>query len=181
MDVPKITEFTIPEDDIYEKGLQLVRGKIFHVTPIDRFKKIIKDGHIKTNKDGNLGYHWSENSFGRNRGYVCLFDFTDKEEKAIEDVVVNYFNFFSPRTLGSHIGFLIFPFDLLKNQLLFIDHARREWRLGEKYIPDVECWYPSYLSIDLCSEAFVINIHPLRPLNLHEHALMAIFSHKKEK
>ena len=56
-----INKFIIAEEDIYESGLHLVRGKIFHATSIEAFNKIIIDGHISGNKDGKLGFHWSEN------------------------------------------------------------------------------------------------------------------------
>ena len=164
-----VNNLIISEEDIYETSMSLLRGKIFHATPIESFNKIIKDGCICGNKDGKLGCHWSENSFGRNRGYVCLFDFVNKTDKTIENCLES-FSFLSPRVFGEHIGFFVFPLNLSKN-LLFSDDARLENISGEKYMPDVECWYPSNLSLDYCLEAFTVKIHPLHPPDPYVKAL----------
>lgn len=83
----------------------LLKGKIFHVTSQHSAKQILKTGFIKSNKDGSLGYNFSENSFGRKKGYVCLFDFRTASDDIIKKSL-ECFNFLSFRKYEGKMAYL---------------------------------------------------------------------------
>lgn len=59
--------------------LGLLRDKVFHVTTAKAFESIRKDGFIYGNQDAKYPLNESSlNSFGRYRGWVCLFDLSGK-------------------------------------------------------------------------------------------------------
>jgi len=60
--------------------LPLLKNEVFHVTSIENFQQILKDGKVISNADKKFKYSYpqSENSYGRKRGYICLFDLRNK-------------------------------------------------------------------------------------------------------
>ena len=80
------TEYTFHDNELREKLLPVLKDEIFHVTSYSRFEKIEEAGFIKSNVNGELGYTYtqSENSYGRKRGYICLFDLRRKTEEEIQ-------------------------------------------------------------------------------------------------
>lgn len=129
-------------------------GSVFHVTPARAFLDILSDGLIKANRDGNLGFNYSENSYGRLRGYICLIDLrnaTDEELNQAQDK----WNYLDP-----------WGWDRRNPVFLLVDEAEHEklitWRAaqgsGEMYIPWVESWYAGELTLNKIKSALALTI-----------------------
>ncbi len=75
-----------------EQLLGLLRDKVFHVTTAKAFENIQKDGFIYGNQDAKYPLNeGSLKSFGRCRGWVCLFDLRGKSDKEIENGLNCYY------------------------------------------------------------------------------------------
>ena len=76
----------------YKKGLLVqLREKVFHLTTAEAYKKIKQDGFVFNNKDGRYPINTgSSKSFGRSRGWVCLFDLRGRSEEEIEEALFRY-------------------------------------------------------------------------------------------
>lgn len=63
-----------------------LRARVFHVTRMTTLGRILEDGRIDPNSLGLLGnsFPQSANSYGRHKGYVCLFDYRSKTQEAID-------------------------------------------------------------------------------------------------
>ena len=80
--------------------LSHLRGKVFHVTSRTKYEAILTSGGIMNNRDGSLGINSSsKHSYGRLKGYVCLFDLRNIDEKTISEVLGKY-NFLRPAWFG---------------------------------------------------------------------------------
>ena len=137
------------ENELKEVILPVSIGKVFHVTSHEAFQGIKRDWIIKHNKNNEFKYSFSQskNSYGRNRGYVCLFDLRNKSDQIIEDALGKLFfldPFHPPKNKSI---FLILKYKLYP---LLIDYkqATEEIGYGEIKIPHVECWYPTNISLD---------------------------------
>lgn len=165
-----IKEYACPLYELNEKVLPLLRETVFHVTRYDSFKKIQETGQIKSNPNGELGYHFSKNSYGRKRGYVCLFDLRNKTEGAINNALECWY-FLAPRTFGDKIVFLILNEDSI-SQLIDHTQAHRDRAHEEVWIPHLECWYPRSLPLRCISKVIVVNIIRTIPENSIRNAIM---------
>jgi hypothetical protein len=136
-------------------------GRVFHLTPTNTFYQIQKDGIIHHNQSGKLGLNTSSNaSFGRQNGWVCLFDLRDCSIKEIKEALNKYYflrpEWFIKRTYEfseSNVTYMFldptFYNDIIPNS---------RGILGKFYIPRVECWYPGRLNIELIEEALSVRI-----------------------
>src|SRR3989337_4365420 len=81
-----------------DKLLGLLRDKVFHVTTAKAFENIQKDVFIYGNQDAKYPLNpTSLNSFGRCRGWVCLFDLRGKSDEEIDNVLSRFYNFLRPK------------------------------------------------------------------------------------
>jgi hypothetical protein len=155
----------IKEEDIPDQLYPMLDGRVFHLTPYERYEQIKQSGFISANQDGKLGFNFSEKSFGRHKGWVCLFDFRTDLKKIAEDPAYRWgFYFHNEDRFGNRLSFM------------FLDHAYYDrlisWKAakGEReylqLIPHAECWYPGDIPLDAIID--VIHIHIVRkPLTGH--------------
>jgi hypothetical protein len=138
--------------------LPLLRNKIFHVTSADKLNLIEKQGIIKPNAAGLLGLTFSQSaySYGRRRGYVCLFDLRNKSKETIEHALDGFY-FLAPRPLGDTIAFLILS-PAVESELITDQQAYAEIGYKEMYVPNVECWYPCALPLSQIEEIILVEI-----------------------
>ncbi|MDA3895255.1 MAG: hypothetical protein PF482_03790 [Desulfobacteraceae bacterium] len=77
-------------DTLLEKNVfPCLTGLVFHMTDQRGYEGIIKSGFIENNRDNKFPYSFSvsENSFGRKRGHICLFDFREKTNFEIRETL----------------------------------------------------------------------------------------------
>lgn len=167
-----ITEYTFQQDELRDKFLPKLREKVFHVTSYEGYKMIEKEGMIKSNANGKMGYTYpqSETSYGRKRGYICLFDLRSKTEDEIENAI-ECFYFLGDYRLGDKQTYLIMHEEIYAD---LIDSSRAKAEIGfkEMWIPNVECWYPRDLPLSSIKEIIVLNIN--RPKTIYTEIAKAI-------
>ena len=139
------TEYHFHNNELRDKLLPKLLEKVFHVTSYDRFEMIEKSEMIKSNADGKFGYTYkvSENSYGRKRGYICLFDLRKKTDEEIQHGLDDFY-FLGNRKLGNKQVFFVLK-ENRYSKLIHTDQAKAEIRFKETWIPYVECWYPKDL------------------------------------
>jgi len=151
------TEYNFYNDELRKKLLPILKGKVFHVTSYVRFKKIQEDGlirsHIKKKHGRTFAY---ENSYGRLRGYVCLFDLRNKKKSEINHGL-DCFYFLGHRLLSKKQTHLIIKEEYY-SKLIDTQHAKAEVKFSELFVPHIECWYPANLPLSNIQEVVVVNI-----------------------
>lgn len=145
--------------ELRHRILPLIVNTVFHVTNKVAFDGIIRDGSIRNNQNNDFYYSFgqSENSYGRKRGYICLFDLRDKSDEVIDEALMRY-NFLHPfysekKTYFFQISAAIYP------SLIDTSEAKKEIGCSEMWIPNVECWYPSDLSIDYIEKVTQVQVN----------------------
>ncbi len=152
--------------------LGLLRDKVFHVTTVKAFESIQKDGFIYGNQDAKYPLNESSlKSFGRCRGWVCLFDLRGKGDKEIENGLNCYYflmpSWFEELNESEH-------YTEWRLVYLYLSHAyykdltpNREASQNDKrsqFIPEVECWYPGNIPIGHIEKSLCVRIR--RTFNL---------------
>lgn len=153
--IPK-TVYSFDHTELREKLLPILKEQVFHVTSYERFEKIEEEGCIKSNADGKLGYTYSQNSYGRKRGYICLFDLRHKTGEEIQHGLDSLY-FLDIHELGNKQAHLILK-DEYYDKLIHTDQAKAEIGFKELWIPYVECWYPEDLPLSNIKEVIIVNI-----------------------
>lgn len=148
--------------------LRLLREKVFHVTTTKAYRKMLKDGFVIGNQDEKYPINaGSLKSFGRHRGWICLFDLRGKSDKQIDDALMAYYflapSWFKEYFRGyteSRLVYLIVS-AICHDQLVPNQEGRKSWNDGSgyvQYIPDVECWFPEQMSIGLIEKVICVRI-----------------------
>lgn len=180
------------DQDYREALLDQLRNKVFHVTSSSGYESISADGFIFNNKDGiyeiNTG---SAKSYGRNNGWVCLFDLRAKSEKEINDALDRYyflsptwFAVYSPDCIEWNIVYLLLNPNCYQH-LIPNEEARKVWdtpSLNTQYVPKVECWYPGNLPIDSIQRILQIKIRRSAPKDnpfMYAHHMLALEEQRK--
>jgi hypothetical protein len=161
---------TVDSTQLLTVLLPRLRERVFHVTPIDNLSGIEAAGAIQHNGDKKFAFasSMSENSYGRRRNWLCLFDFRGKTEKTLRDVRSDYM-FEDPFQVVVH-PFLEMPEDspAASTAYLFL-HCEAYSRLipaanvqqeavWRTLIRKVECWYPEDIPLSLIELVLVVNI-----------------------
>jgi len=100
----KIIQLNIFKGEVNEKLFPLLNGKIFHITSAINSNLILDSGKISgdTKLEKTHGV-FSNDSYGRNRGYICLCDLRNwdslSEEK--KGLGTYFFLFFESRTYAT--------------------------------------------------------------------------------
>lgn len=139
--------------------LPLLKNEVFHVTSIENFQQILKDGKVISNADKKFKYSYpqSENSYGRKRGYICLFDLRNKTEEIIYDTLDKFY-FLHPLKYQNKVVYLILKKELYCN-LIENGAARNEVGYEEVYIPYTEVWYPNEIFLENIKKIIITKIY----------------------
>lgn len=133
------------------------------------FEKIKADGFIFHNKKGRFKLNTSsEKSYGREQGWVCLFDLRDKIERDIEETLGTKYNFLGPSWFCEYefeysewnLAYLIMD-SKYYDRLIMNEEAKKSWIEKKRpimYIPETECWYPGDLPLSLIRETILVKI-----------------------
>jgi hypothetical protein len=153
VDLP-VRRLSVKNSDLAPVVLPLLIGTVFHVTSSAALMAIGGSGAIHSNHDRRFQFTFpqSENNYGRQRGYVCLFDFREASEDAAREAR-RKFNFLKP-TSADPVFLFLHP----------SKHARlipwTEAPVGAMVIPYVETWYPGDVPLSSLTYALVVTIEP---------------------
>lgn len=150
-----------------EQLLGLLRDKVFHVTTAKAFDYIQKDGFIYGNQDAKYPLNESSlNSFGRCRGWVCLFDLRGNSDKEIDNVLSRFYNFLRPEWFvelneseyytESRLAYLCLSQAYYKD--LVPNREASQNNKPSQFIPDVECWYPGNIPVGYIEKSICVRI-----------------------
>lgn len=148
-----VERVTVKRSDLEPAILPRLNGTVFHVTSERAFVEIETSGVISSNRDRRFKFTspQSENNYGRQRGYVCLFDLRHVPDDTIRDVLSVKLYFLKPTSADP--------------VFLFLD--RSEYRnlvpwteapVGSMLIPYVEAWYPGDLPVGALSHGLAATI-----------------------
>ena len=148
----KVEARTISAQKLRDELLPTLMGSVFHVTSCSSYRSILRAGAIQNNKDNRFDYTFPQsiNSFGRKRGYVCLFDLRRVPNEKL-DLALDKFYFLNPHRCNDN------PIFLVLDEAFHADLIR--WTAGsicEVRIPYVESWYPG--DIELSKVRRVIDV-----------------------
>lgn len=164
----RITTYEFSDKEVRRGLLPHLIGRVFHVTRQNSLDEIQGVGYIDPNVDGALGNSFSQSSksFGRANGCVCLFDFRGKSDEAIS-WGLDCCNFLENRDFADQIAVLridpvAFP------QFIPAGSAYERGGAGTIWVPEVECWFPGRLPINLISDILIVTIRrtPIPPNGL---------------
>jgi hypothetical protein len=126
----------------------------FHVTSRDGLRGILDAGAIKNNKDDRfrLTFPQSKNSFGRRRGYVCLFDLRTVLPDDLKEALGKFY-FLNPHQFEDRPVFLLLGEEDYGQLIPWTAGS-----VGEMRIPHVEAWYPGDISLDKISTAIEVTV-----------------------
>ena len=156
--------------------LWLLRDKVFHVTTAKAFESIRKDRFIYGNQDAKYPLNESSlKSFGRCRGWVCLFDLRGKSDEEIDNVLSRFYNFLRPKWFvklneseyynESRLVYLCLS-QAYYNELVPNREASQNDKRSQ-FIPEVECWYPGNIPIGYIEKSLCVRIRQTYNLNSH--------------
>lgn len=151
-------KITCKDSDLRACVLPLLRGRVFHVTELQAFDSIRTTGSIKNNRDGQFSAthgQWA-NSYGRKRGWVCLFDLRNVTDVEVDEALQKYF-FLKP-FFDENEHVYLFISESVWPYLISWERAAREEAWKELFIPDVEVWYPGDIPISLVSDVLAVTV-----------------------
>ena len=151
------TEFLdLPKRDLREKLLPRLLGTVFHVTSSAGLAGIRASGLIRSNQDGSIKstYPQSEASYGRRRGYVCLFDLRSVTGQQLEDALMK-FDFLDPSGAKDQDPAFLFLAEPEHKELIPCTTARGT---PEVWVPYIESWYPRDLPITRISRILEVRV-----------------------
>jgi len=154
--------------------LGLLRDKVFHITTAKAFESIQKDGFVYENQDEKYPPNeGSLKSFGRCRGWVCLFDLRGKSDKEIDNVLSRFYNFLRPSWFvelneseyytESRLVYLYLSQAYYKD--LVPNREASQNNKPSQFIPDVECWYPGNMPVGYIEKSICVRIRQTYDLN----------------
>ena len=150
-------DLKIPYCQLKEELLPLLLGKVFHVTSSKGYKGIIEEGAIKHNRDEKFDFTFSQSkgSYGRKRGYVCLFNLKDVSGENIKEALYRYY-FLNP--FNDYYPHFLFISSHITDSLISWKVAVKESNYKEMFIPYVEYWYPTDLPLKYVESVIRVKI-----------------------
>lgn len=151
-------KIVVKEAELRTIVLPLLVGKVFHATDFNGYKGIMSLGVIESNKEGKRQstYPQSENSYGRKRGFVCLFDLRDRKDEDVEWTLKKYY-FLRIRYYEDMVFYFILK-DSKYCEIISAETAKSQTGGSEVFIPESECWYPGDLKIDFIEKILCVTI-----------------------
>lgn len=147
-----VEALTVRGSDLKPEVLPRLIGTVFHVTSSGALNGIRASGLISSNQDGSFEFTFpqSRTCYGRQHGYVCLFDLRDVQEDAVNDALMKFY-FLKP-TAADPV-------------FLFLDQCEyprlvpwTEAPMGDMVIPYVETWYPGDIPVAALTHALVVTV-----------------------
>jgi hypothetical protein len=149
----------LPADELGERLLPLLRGRVFHVTTAMAFRRIVGDGAIRPNRDGSLTTRSRyDNAYFRANGCVSLCDLRSVSEEEIQVALGQYY-FLDPEPHDGSPVFLFIRADCATDLI--------PWRQQRTESPEmlvvsyIEAGYRGNLPLECVEEALAVDV--IRP------------------
>jgi len=153
----KITKIQLSETGLVDSLLPYLSGRVFHVTKESNLNTILECGEIRPNQDASYPAAFGPyNSFFRNRGCVCLFDYRPETADNFEE----YYNRCLPTYPASpESGIAIFfvsesVYPILKSWILW----KEEEAYREMVLPYLEVGHPGPIVLGNIDEVIVVSV-----------------------
>jgi hypothetical protein len=180
---PPIERITVDSLRTVESLLPFLRDRVFHLTPKGNLESILKTRAVCHNGANRFPHasSMSENSYGRLRGWICLFDFRAVDDDVLTENRENY-AWDDPFRPSVH-PMQEFPdsWDDDTTAYLFLDEkafpslipARNvvQEPMWRTLIREVECWWPGDLPLDFISSILVVSFDREREKEAHSREL----------
>ncbi len=182
-----VDEIAYVDQDHAADLLERLRDTVFHLTTKEAFDQIRRGGFVFHNRQRRFGLNTaSENSFGRNRGWVCLFDLRGHTQVTIDEALTKYyflepswFRRHRPEYTESNLAYLLldpkaYP-ELVPNQTA--TSIWKETNRYEHYLPNIECWYPADMPLTCVGRVHLVRIYKSAPKDnpfLYAHHQLAV-------
>jgi hypothetical protein len=129
------------------------------MTREEKFHDIYRSGWIYSHEQAQFVFApgQTEATYGRKRGWVSLFDFSEKKDKEIKGALIRHWFFRTLRNAGTYTYLMVA--ESACSSLISWEHAFRDVGGNEFFIPFVETWYPGDMPIQLVSDCLVITVH----------------------
>ncbi len=123
-------------------------GRIFHITSMESLKSIQSCGFVSTSTKNDTFGLQSKTCYGRQMGWICLFDFRSVSDEQIENSCQCCLWQLLTRKLIEPVALIIHTdvYSEIKFQAEVKACYKRQIIPG-LYVPDTECWYPRNLPI----------------------------------
>ena len=142
-----------------------LKGEVFHLTARFRYDSILQSGKILNNQNNQFVINpGSKESFGRSKGWVCLFDLRKSTPQLINSIVEHYnFEWFS-ETEGNKKVYDLACFILDSNYYCRIIPNSRAPR-GEQNIRNAEVWIDECVPIFWIKKVLFVKVSmPIPPI-----------------
>lgn len=162
----KLIKLEIQKDSCSGELLGHLKGEIFHLRSCKNYEMIISENFIHSNQDSRyIQSPSSRNSFGGNRGYVCLINLVNQSNMDINNGI-DLYDFTAPSWLKdvheSHNEYCVCYFVLdrkiydkiIPNEAGRLQHEKT----GENYIPNLEVWYPTAICLNDIFKVLMVKI-----------------------
>jgi len=140
------------EGNAREQLLPLLRGRVFHVTCAANLDSIRSHGAILTDTDSTLLRPFgSYNSYFRNRGCVCVFDYRTISDEDLNRAVMNCSPWQPADNCSSALAFL-FLSEAGQARLRPWEEWKTTRSFSEMVVPYAEAGYPGPIPFDEIDE-----------------------------
>ena len=145
-------------DDLRTRLLPELEGRVFHVTTLIAFQKILDTGAINPNQEGSLGYTFgqSANSYFRHRGCISVVDLRAVTPKELDDGLLKYY-FLNPSFANNRPVFLLLSPSCYV-QLIPWSKWKSEQAWAEMVVPYIEAGFPGCIGVGFIEEVFLADI-----------------------
>jgi hypothetical protein len=173
----RIKEVAYTNTDHSTDLLNQLIGRIFHVTTRAAFEQIQESGAILHNRDERFPLNpTSIDSFGRTRGWVCLFDLRDQSVEIMRKwlgigntqydyLYPEWFRHWTPDFCEWNLAYLFLDptaWPKLKPNKL-ADEERRKTGQWPHCVPAIEVWFQGNLHLSLIEESLLVRIREKAP------------------
>lgn len=161
---PPIQTYSVRDTEFDALVLPRLVDNVFHVTRYSSFESIVKSGQIDPNSDGHLGdaFPGSASSYGRCKGFVCLFDFRQKSQ---EDISCGIGSCDFRYKLEDRLAFLLPRAEAFPKLIPGSEAYKDTDCQGRLWVPKVECWHPGALPLRLAAQVLDVCVSrtPIEP------------------
>lgn len=142
------------KDDLETLLLPQLVSEVFHVTKIELYESILEKGYIDPNSEGSYHRNWECDCYGRQRGFVCLFDLRDLQTEIITEYLPRC-DFLHDARFGSTSVYLLLAKssyeNVIPNRVAVVETGYREC-----FAPRLEGWFPGRLSLERIDRVLLV-------------------------
>jgi hypothetical protein len=184
--VMEIVTLRFTDEDLKEKLLPHLENTVFHLTTLHAYHQIIADEEIKNNKDNKLTPSKDpDHSFGRKKGWVCLFNLKNVSSEVIDEILSRTYDFLDPSWFRAIINekvesnLVYFILDDNYYHMVIDNDISKE--TVDHCVEKIECWMDDKIPLDYIAKVLLVkSIKSMRKDSLQYLHLLAIQQNKKE-